>query len=548
VLIAGAVLGRRSLSGRATGGDGGCEGPDYRAEKTGKVNQAVDIGQVASGAQAALTVVSMITTVAKYGELRITNNMIYDKITAVQGSLDTLTTKADAIALAQKETNANIFTAETTGLLSAVKILFQHYISLKGSNPEQLPTFYANLLTGTPDGLATLNLADLDTLSILGQKAIPYLASLYGGAGSSAAAIAATNDLGDYAASLQLRISQGFYLLALAKQEQAKDAGADPDFAPQGTAVAANEARLSTLGDTFVAANHRMNELVVGAARAARQAAIGTCYADYCYFCAQTWSFNDTSSKVGKYSYTNTKDSSYRFALDSCEAARASYFVTAVAETGRDTMQALLTGQPAFTHWTDTDGAAGGGAATIRIKRATYGTSDVTSFVRSATDHRTAVAYPVSVQTLGDPQPSVAKDFSVEWVCGSSVASQTVSFPAEANGKLANVTCAPMDLGDLVGAWKSFQDPTPYQGNPGIMTAKLTAVDANTLRLTRGDGVSFSLNRSADPMVLDVGKDYVLYSAGMTTGTLATDNLRKVDRIIFPGMGLTYNLTYRRDL
>jgi hypothetical protein len=48
VLVVGAVLGRRSLSGRAAGGGGGCEGSDYRPEAVGAMKQAIEASTTTS--------------------------------------------------------------------------------------------------------------------------------------------------------------------------------------------------------------------------------------------------------------------------------------------------------------------------------------------------------------------------------------------------------------------------------------------------------------------------------------------------------------------
>jgi beta-glucanase (GH16 family) len=48
VLVAGVVLGRRSLSGRAAGGDGGCQGANYRPEAIGSVKEAIEASTATS--------------------------------------------------------------------------------------------------------------------------------------------------------------------------------------------------------------------------------------------------------------------------------------------------------------------------------------------------------------------------------------------------------------------------------------------------------------------------------------------------------------------
>lgn len=149
---------------------------------------AIEPGQVIAGAQAALNIVKMLRTFAKYGEFEVTNGEILEKINEVQASIDQLNGKVDAINNGQAQINANIFKSNAIAITSAVDTLFRHYISLRNNNGD-LPTFYENLLEGIPDGYGTLNLGDLGTLATLGQEAIPYLATYQGGKGAGTAAI-----------------------------------------------------------------------------------------------------------------------------------------------------------------------------------------------------------------------------------------------------------------------------------------------------------------------------------------------------------------------
>lgn len=567
LLIAGAVLGRRSLTGRAAGGEGGCEGPDYREAKLGSLKQketTIEPGQVLAGASAAIEVIKMISTYVKYGELQITNGMILDKIKAVQASIDQLNLKAETITNGQKEINANIFKSPSVPIMSAITTLFDHYTYLKSNNGD-LPKFYTNLLAGNPDGIGTLNLADLDALANLGQQALPYLGDYYGGKGTIAEATAAANDLGAYAASLQLRLAEGFYLLALAKRAQ----GTDGDFGPQGNVVTANEKRIANLSDTFFVANDRMNELIVGRSRAARVAAISDCFNDTCFQCNLIYAFNDSLSTTVKTQFKSTLRGDPQ---NECISARTKAFYAASFANGVTTMQGLLAAEPTFSRWSDANNAADGGVAaeggvaadggvaptgggfpTIRVTQAKYGPGDVTPFLQSALTNRVEAAYTVDLKKLGETQPDVAKGFSVTYSCGASTLTDTKSVPAEANGKSVSVDCVRLDVAQLVGAWE-------YRGQ-GVSTAKITAVAPDTVRIALrsvpaygprpipGPEMAFSLSSTSSRSVLDVGKDCIFQINECGQPAMLTfDAQGKVDSITFgpDGGPVPQKLTYRR--
>ncbi|MDB4946999.1 MAG: hypothetical protein JWP97_6533 [Labilithrix sp.] len=538
LLIAGVVLGRRSLTGRAAGGEGGCEGPDYRDPKLGTVKQKevkVEPGQVLAGASAAIEVIKMIRTYVKYGELQITNGMILDKIKAVQASIDQLNAKADIITNGQNKINANIFKSETIAIISAIDNLFSHYVYVKSNNGD-LAGFFKDLLAGNPNGYGTLNLGDLDALATLGQEGLPYLADYYGGNGASEAAIVATNDVGAYAASLQLRLSEGFYMLALAKRAQ----GTDGDFSPQGNAVALNDKRLANLLDTFLGANDRMNQLVVKSSHAAREAAFTDCSEEYCLNCTR-WSFSDSQATPPKSTF-QSQYGGIGSEKQACIVERTRAFYAASYTAGLATMKSLLAAQPTFTHWSDaSDAPDGGGAPTIHVTQAKYGPGDVSPFLQSAMGNRVEASFVVDIKKLGETLPNVAKDFSVTHTCGTSAVTKTSTLSAEANGKSVTLSCMQIDVSDLVGTWEDRSAGGNFDATPGLR-AKVTVVDANTVRFARGDGIAFSLSRSSDPTVLDIGKDCIWYNLpGWQTAAITLDAQRRVDSIRFAsGTGENY--------
>lgn len=106
VLVLGAVLGRRSLSGRAAGGEGGCEGADYRPvpeageAPTGKVQQKNVALQLLQGIKGIVDLVSMINMQVKYGrQLSVAD--VYDETLRLQADISLIRTTALAAADAQ---------------------------------------------------------------------------------------------------------------------------------------------------------------------------------------------------------------------------------------------------------------------------------------------------------------------------------------------------------------------------------------------------------------------------------------------------------------
>jgi hypothetical protein len=83
----------------------------------------------------------------------------------------------------------------------------------------------------------------------------------------------------------------------------------------------------------------------------------------------------------------------------------------------------------------------------ITVKAATYGasckqgTGNVTKFLQDACNGHDRCDYAVRYQTIGDPAPGCAKDFSVEWSCSDGTGG-SASAPAEAGfGSKVTLQC-----------------------------------------------------------------------------------------------------------
>ena len=74
---------------------------------------------------------------------------------------------------------------------------------------------------------------------------------------------------------------------------------------------------------------------------------------------------------------------------------------------------------------------------TLHVTAATYGATchqpsgNVTKFLADACNGRTTCDYVVQYQTIGDPAPGCAKDFSVQWTCSAGPGGN-ITVPAEA--------------------------------------------------------------------------------------------------------------------
>ncbi len=416
------------------------------------------------------------------------------------------------------------------------------------SDPNALKTFYANLLAGIPGGYGVIDLATLLQLDAHAQAAITGQGAFLGTQGIDRAP-----ELGIYAAGVRLRLAEGFFLIMLAQQ----DVGT-PQFLPDGDAVKAQAARLAAFDQTFFTANDAMNRAIVAREMQLRGARVLGCTSanNEVYLADQvpgvipgfpsfTYPFNHTltwtSTGSGWFIRNYSNEDSL---MSACETFRTSYVAEQQAIWGSTKMGELLSSEQAFTAWSTASDAAGT-TSSIHVEDAGYDsanrTSNVTAQLRSACDNRDTCAYTVDVGTLGDIDHGMAKAFSVSYRCGASPDIKTVSISAEASGQSVALQCAPISLTDMVGTWEDRGDAEAFAANPGL-SAQVTIVDASTLRFSRGDGVAFSLIRTADPLVLDIGTDCIWYDLGWKTATLEVGPLGTVDVIRFPSG--TYRLAH----
>ena len=526
----------------------GCLDNADDAAQLATADQAIEVGpaQVLQGVQAGFEIYKMIGTYQKYGKLTITPADIFDKVTEVEEDVQALRAEVsklqDAMLAAMLDLKGEMSVVAAKNALAQVDAVMTGWVYANqnlATDPNALKTFYANLLAGISGGYGTIDLQTLLQLDAHAQAAITGHGAFLGTQGNDRAP-----ELGIYAAGVRLRLAEGFFLLTLAQQDKGT-----PQFLPDGEAVKAQTARLAAFDQTFFTANDAMNRAIVAREMQWRGARVLGCTSanNEVYLPDQgpvdawpnrfTYPFNHTltwtSTGSGWFirNYSN-EDSLMR----ACETFRTSYVAEQQAIWGSTKMGELLSSEQAFTAWSTASDAAGT-TSTIHVEDAGYDsanrTSTVTAQLRSACDNRDTCDYTVDVGTLGDIDHGMAKAFSVSYRCGASPDIKTVSISAEANGQSVALQCAPISLTDMVGTWENRVDAEAFAANPGL-SAQVTVVDASTLRFSRGDGVAFSLIRTADPLVLDIGTDCIWYDLGWKTATLEVGPLGTVDVIRFP--------------
>lgn len=91
-------------------------------------------------------------------------------------------------------------------------------------------------------------------------------------------------------------------------------------------------------------------------------------------------------------------------------------------------------------------------AGDITVLTAWYGQScgtahgNVTAHVQSRCNGRRSCNYLVEVQTLGDPAPGCQKNFLVLHTCSDAATIRLTQLPAEASGRLIELSCTPAPL------------------------------------------------------------------------------------------------------
>ena len=524
------------------------------AAQLATADQAIEVGpaQVLQGVQKGFEIYKMIGTYQKYGKLTITPADIFDKVTQVEEDVQALRAEVskmqDAMLAAMLDVKGEISVVAAKNALAQVDAVMTGWVYANqnlASDPNALKTFYANLLAGISGGYGTIDLQTLLQLDAHAQAAITGQGAFLGTQGIDRAP-----ELGIYAAGVRLRLAEGFFLLTLAQQDKGT-----PQFLPDGDAVKAQTARLAAFDQTFFTANDAMNRAIVAKEMQLRGARVLGCtkgdnniyLADQLpgVFPSFTFPFNTTLTwtSTGRYPYIRNYSNEDGL-MRACETFRTSYVAEQQAIWGSTKMGELLSSEQAFTAWSTASDAAGT-TSSIHVEDAGYDsanrTSTVTAQLRSACDNRDTCAYTVDVGTLGDIDHGMAKAFSVSYRCGASPNIKTVSISADANGQSVALQCAPISLTDMVGTWENRVDAEAFAANPGL-SAQVTVVDASTLRFSRGDGIAFSLIRTADPLVLDIGTDCIWYDLGWKTATLEVGPLGTVDVIRFPSG--TYRLAH----
>ena len=477
--------------------DSGCVDDADNADDAAQLataDQAIEVGpgEMLEPIQGAFEVIHMIKNLSEFGTPIVSTGDLLAKLDEIDEDIQALSEKVTELQGAMQELKGFISVSAAKAALANIDTVMMGWRAASAdeqTKPGALAKFYQNVRNGVPDGYGVIDLATLLELNDFTQAAIRDNATFLAGQPLDRSA-----ELGTYAAGIRLRLAEGFFLISLAKQDQ----GAK-EFAPGGTQVLAQTARLAAFDANFFQANDTMNRAFVAAQMQARQAPVLHCEGHLVTRTTNGWQFKDLFSDPN-----GTKSAIYS-SYDACEGARYLYVLQQQAIVGTQVMGELMTAQTAFTGWTQaTDNA--GLTSTVHVQKATYGGLDVTPSLRSACDGRGACDYTVA--NLGDPTPNVAKAFEVTYGCGAEPAgvpagwdgppgTKTLRLAAEAGGQTVHLTCGAFD-GDLarfVGRYRTIVYDSVV---PAANLATISLVDPSTIKFTRDDGYSWNLTQTPD--------------------------------------------------
>ncbi len=436
------------------------------AAQLATADQAIEVGlpgNVIEGVKGAAELYDMIKNLSEFGTPIVTTGDLLEKLDEVDEDIKALGEKVTELQNGMQELMGLISVTAAKGYLHNIDQVMQGWrdaSAAEETQPGSLAAFYQNVRNGVPGAYGVIDLATLTSLDDLAQAAIRDNATFLRGQ-----ALDRTAELGTYAASVRLRLAEGFYVLSLAMQADGHTA-----FAPGGTQVKAQTARLAAFDANFLQTNNAMNQAIVTAKMQARQAQFTACYGEYDWGGeTQYYAFDDTGTGA-HYRY----EAGYFFVdTGTCDRVRTSYVYPVPAQLGTKVMGELITAQTAFTGWTQaTDNA--GLTSMVHVDKATYGGLDVTPSLRSACDGRGACDYTVA--NLGDPTPNVAKAFEVTYGCGAEPAgvpagwdgppgTKTLRLAAEAGGQTVHLTCGAFD-GNLARLVGTLPHPRPRRRRP----------------------------------------------------------------------------------
>ena len=330
----------------------GCAAPTAgEGTQIGTQREALEVGSVFGGAQAAVRVVGMLKSYQKYGQAEVSTGEILSEVQAARADIKALTGAVAEIQTAVKTTDKDVLTQPTVDKMNAITALFDGYRNAAAnSDPNELPKFLANLVEGKT-GIGILQWADLETLDdvILGQKGLSSLLTVVGEleAGKGPAAIG-DDGIGRFMAEKRLVQEQAFFLLSEAHKNNAAI-----DIADQ---KAAHQARMAQQDIAFVAATNKYNQAIVKQTAAARTAQVTACtYDDTLLFGIEmypndgafqfddaAWSPADPGVRAHDYEMLGKTN---------CNNIRNTHVANVVSEATADVTTKLATAETVYRDW-----------------------------------------------------------------------------------------------------------------------------------------------------------------------------------------------------
>lgn len=291
-------------------------------DNVGATSQAVAVGSVLSGAQAAIRIVGMLGDYGKYGRAEVSTAEILDTVKKVQADLDALRGSVDKVQQEIIDTHTDVLNVEVLKTGNVIRALWDGYAAAAASTDATvLPAFLAQLRTGTT-GLGDLHLADLQTMNdlIVGGDSSRSLLTLVKEQELLKGINALDHDaIGNFFAEKQQLQERGFFLLS--------EANADNPTFPKD-ALAQHKQLMTQQVQFFYATMRAYNASLREMGMKAREAQVTECTC-VDLFCTQAdwmsgWKFSDS---VGSRTWPAVRDdgTSWSYTWSQCNQARTDW-------------------------------------------------------------------------------------------------------------------------------------------------------------------------------------------------------------------------------
>jgi hypothetical protein len=549
LVVAGVLLGRRGLSGRATGG-GGCEGPDYRAENTGSTKQAaegtpaVGLGSITSGVQGAMLVVQMFNSTTKYGRVSVSPAEILAKVTELKADLDALTVATSQIQDAVRATHLAVLNVPALDKVNSIRSLWEGYTTVLAKKNDADTQAYLAEIAKRRSTSGQLDWADLDSLNdlIVGKNGSGNLLSLTAQDEATKGMAASADDrLGRYYVNLRLLQEEALFLLS---EVDKKNPAIDLDVKR-----AQHLARMDEQAVAFNAATNEYNALVLTEATKATNAQVTACKCN-----DSRTLLCESASVVNGVIGPDTANLSFIFddpdgggaggagtGLAACNAYRDEYLARKVADAKAAMIKTRWKDSVAFQKWVE---MLGKNEDVIRVLSSGYGTAVQGSdapFAGFACSGRKDCTFKVDKKAFGYAVEGIAGPFNMSYRCDDSIWSDPggkfVTIDAEADGKTATISC-PKLAGTAERVLGRFVNPL-YNKDGGtkdpFLSVTITKVSRSIVKWTNDAGFGWTLELTPDASKLAVSKQCSYYQKGYTTAALKVDANDKVTGIMGPG-------------